>query len=132
MAESATRKIESRRNTIPKDGSDDRAGQRAIGYSRLQGQGGEAGGWSKRGCVGVVAYFAVRQMVVPKSPAKTCRRVSHWASPYKRAGTAVGSARADVVQVRALNVGEALGIIDGLMERKIIGKAQRPQEGWRC
>jgi len=36
-----------------------------------------------------------------------------------------------VFQVRALEDGDALRMID-LMERKIIERAQRPQEGWRC
>lgn len=41
--------------------------------------------------MGVVAYFAVGQIiiVVPKSPAKTCSRVSHEASLRKRAGSLV-------------------------------------------
>jgi hypothetical protein len=39
-------------------------------------QRGVTGGWPKRGFVGVVADFAVRQKVVPKSAAKTCSRVS--------------------------------------------------------
>ena len=36
-----------------------------------------------------------------------------------------------VFQVRTLEDGKALRMID-LMERKIIVRAQRPQEGWRC
>lgn len=60
-----------------------------------------AGGWPKRGLVGVVADSAVRQRraVVPKSPGKTCSGVSHAMSPSKRADSwMVCSARASVVQ----------------------------------